>query len=56
MIAGADFRPLIFITEDTSKNRSEQFDCKAHGAEKPQCTRKYMRISSTAQRGNRTAQ
>ena len=35
---------------------SARFECKAHGAQEPQCTCGYMRIPSTAQRGNRIAQ
>jgi hypothetical protein len=30
-------------------------ECKALGAQEPQCTNGYMRISSTEQRGNRAA-
>jgi len=38
------------------KDRSERPECKAHGAQEPECTFAYMRIPSTAQRGNRVAQ
>ncbi len=40
----------------TSINCHERFEGEADGAQKPECTRKYMRISSTAQRSNRIAQ
>src|SRR3546814_18644116 len=39
-----------------SRNRRERPECKAHGAQEPQCTCWYMRIPSTAQRSNRVAQ
>jgi len=42
--------------QGTSRNRSERFECKAHGAQEPQCTWLYMRIPGTAKRRNRTAQ
>src|SRR3546814_20205148 len=42
--------------QDASKNRRERPECKAHGAQGPQCTYGYMRIPSTAQRRNRAAQ
>ena len=40
----------------TSINCREHREYKADGAQKPECTREYMRISSTAQRRNHGAQ
>ena len=41
---------------DASENRSERFECKAHGAERPRHISKIGAEASTAQRSNRIAQ
>ena len=40
------------MLRDTSHTSHERAGSKAEGAEKPACTMWYMRISSTAERGN----
>ena len=40
----------------TSINCRERLEYKADRAQKPECTCEYMRISSTAQRSNRSAE
>ena len=40
----------------TSIDCRERLEYKAGGAQKPECTREYMRISSTDQRRNHGAQ
>jgi hypothetical protein len=44
-----------FILE-TLKKRRERLQGKAHGAQAPECTRKYMRMPSTAQHSHAAAQ
>ncbi|EAT58000.1 addiction module protein [Chlorobium ferrooxidans] len=39
-----------------SINCRERFEGKADGAQKPECTAEYMRISSTVQRSNQNAE
>ncbi|OIO09566.1 MAG: hypothetical protein CO069_01585 [Gallionellaceae bacterium CG_4_9_14_0_8_um_filter_60_335] len=45
-----------FSLKHSDRNRNERLHGKVPGAEKPECTQKYMRIPSTAQRRHATAQ
>jgi hypothetical protein len=47
---------VIYVAMHSDINRSERLHGKAPGAEEPECTQQYMRIPSTAQRSQATAQ